>query len=78
MVGGPSQTSMKLWARTSGPAEISFNYGFKQDQLNLQSLTNTRAAHDFAGFVTLTNLQPGKKYFFQSLINGKASGKMGL
>ncbi|MCH2205883.1 MAG: metallophosphoesterase family protein [Lentisphaerales bacterium] len=69
---------MKLWARTAGAAKISFKYGLSSESLtHTSSSAQTNASHDFAGYVTLNNLNAGTKYFFQTLVNGQKSGAIG-
>lgn len=66
IIGNLTSESIRVWARTNQPGDFFVLYGKNKEQLSLKSRTvKTVAARDHTGFVTLSNLEAGQKYFYQ-------------
>ena len=69
MLGMPSATTMKIWARTSEATKFSVRYGIRQDLLSEVVVSeSTLADHDFTGTVILRQLQPDTRYWYQVFV----------
>lgn len=75
MLGQATAKSVRVWGRTSGPAALEFRYGTDSASLdNVSEPIYTTAAHDFAGWTTLTNLESGVTYVIQAFLDGNPAG----
>ena len=73
VLGRPGSTTMSIWARTHIPSELQVRYGLDQQQLDsVSDSVTTQLAHDNTGVVTLNNLKPATRYFYQLVSGGKA------
>lgn len=73
MVGYGEMTEIVLWVQTTASASIQYRYWIAGDQKTsrLSSKITTEAEHDFIGKVLLSDLQPGTRYEYEVLLNGK-------
>lgn len=75
MLGRPTATSMVVWGRTSDPADFTVRYGTDSNKLNQMSApTTTLIGHDNTGTVTLENLQPDTRYYYQITMHDRPQG----
>jgi len=78
MLGRPTANSMRVWGRTSGPASLAFRYGNSADKLDQRSAeVATKLENDCTGSVDLPGLEPGTRYHYQAVVDGKLSGPAG-
>ncbi len=78
MLGHVTSDSIRIWARTSDPAEFIVRYRedvASEQQLSVSALT--RLAHDNTGSVTLKGLKPDTRYQYQIWVNGRPHGEAG-
>jgi phosphodiesterase/alkaline phosphatase D-like protein len=76
MVGRPTATSMRVWVRTSEPTELRVVYG---TELPLSRASQgvegqTAAQRDNTGFVQITGLEPGTRYYYGVVVEGQLIG----
>ena len=78
MLGHPTSSSVRVWARTSDPGEFQVQYGTEEAKLDLISKSaDTKIENDNTGYATLENLSPGQRYHYQILVNGRPHGLPG-
>ncbi len=66
ILGGLTDQSVKVWARTSQPSELIVRYGEAPDMLfSGRAYGKTLLEDDNTGWVELTNLEPNKEYFYR-------------
>lgn len=75
MLGQPSATSMRVWARTSDPGEFHVHFGTSPDPLNQISEAGvTTLSHDNTGVADLKGLTPDTRYHYRVWVNGRPHG----
>ncbi len=79
MLGAVTQSGVRVWGRTSGPANLQVRFGTEFEKLDATSTasTKTQLEHDFAGWLSLEPLKPDARYYFQFLVDGRAAGEVG-
>lgn len=78
MLGKPSASSMRVWARTSRPSEFEVRFGTDRHRLNTAVTAKaTGFADDNTGFVTLAQLRPATTYWYQVFIGDLPQGQAG-
>ncbi len=78
MLGQPTAHTMKVWARTSDPAEFTVRYGTTESHLDQVSApATTQIEDDNTGSALLTDLQADQRYFYQVYINDRPHGLPG-
>ena len=66
ILGGLTDHSVRIWARTSSPSELIVRYGRSPDALfSGQARGVTKLEHDNTGYVTLADLAPDSEYFYR-------------
>jgi phosphodiesterase/alkaline phosphatase D-like protein len=78
MLGKPTSTSMRVWARTSLPTEFEVRYG--SSPLDLTSVVKSGSTtwdHDCASYVELVGLEPNHRYHYQVYVAGFPQGDAG-
>lgn len=73
LVGGVTDQSANVWARTDGSAAVAVQYS--TDPTMAGALTTapvqTAAAHDFTAIVPLAGLRPLTRYYYRILVDGQ-------
>ena len=78
MLGHPTSSSVRVWARTSDPGEFQVLYGTEETKLELISKSaDTKIENDNTGYATLENLSPDQRYHYQIQVNGRPHGLPG-
>jgi phosphodiesterase/alkaline phosphatase D-like protein len=78
MLGRPAAHSMSVWGRTSDPGPFAVRYGTHAERLDLASKpANTTIDHDNTGVVTLTDLTPDTRYYYEVTVAGRPHGLPG-
>ena len=78
MLGHPTSSSVRVWARTSDPGEFQVLYGTEEAKLELISKpADTKIENDNTGYATLENLSPDQRYHYQIQVNGRPHGLPG-
>ncbi|MCA9034810.1 MAG: alkaline phosphatase D family protein [Planctomycetaceae bacterium] len=77
MLGMPSSHSMTIWARTSAPTPFSVHYGTAPDTLtDIATSQPTQLQHDNTGTLTLRNLLPATRYWYQVFVKDFPQGSI--
>lgn len=73
MLGNFGPTSIRVWARTRTPATFTVVYGTSPDLADARraKAVTTSWSHDATGWVELTGLKPGTKYYYALELGGK-------
>jgi phosphodiesterase/alkaline phosphatase D-like protein len=75
MLGHPTATSVRVWARTSDSGEFSVHYGTTAEELDQSSQpTTTKIEDDNTGVVTLKGLKPDTRYHYRVWVNERPHG----
>jgi phosphodiesterase/alkaline phosphatase D-like protein len=75
MLGHPTATSVRVWARTSDSGEFSVHFGTTADKLDQSSQpTTTKIEDDNTGVVTLKGLKPDTRYHYRVWVNERPHG----
>ncbi len=71
VVGPVTSTSVRIWVRFSGPAEVRVRYSTHPDlrQAVDSPITDLLPETDFTGFIHLQGLQPGTRYYYTLVVN---------
>ncbi|QDT04186.1 PhoD-like phosphatase [Rubripirellula lacrimiformis] len=78
MLGVPTDSTVRVWARTSDAGEFEVHYGTAADKLNqISSPGTTSIDHDLTGWLTLTGLQADTRYHYQIWVNQRPHGLPG-
>jgi alkaline phosphatase D len=78
MLGHPTATSMRVWARTSDSGEFLVRYGTEENKLDQASKPAiTEIENDNAGYATLKGLKSDQRYHYQVQVNGRPHGLPG-
>ena len=78
MLGRPTSHSMRIWARTSSPASFHVRFGTQADRLDQMSpAVLTKLDDDCTGYVSLEQLKPGTRYFYEVRAGRQRSGPGG-
>ena len=78
MLGHPTSSSVRVWARTSDSGEFQVLYGTEEAKLELISKpADTKIENDNTGYATLENLSPDQRYHYQIQVNGRPHGLPG-
>ena len=78
ILGRPTTQSIGVWVRTSRPTEFSVRFGRNQEELSQRSpVARTTLNNDNTGWVELTGLEAGTRYFYQVSIGDKPAGEGG-
>ena len=78
MLGHPTSSSVRVWARTSDSGEFQVLYGTEEAKLELLSKpADTKIENDNTGYATLENLSPDQRYHYQIQVNGRPHGLPG-
>ena len=78
MHGFADQTSMRLWLQTERASRVAVELRPASDAAKPRRVESaTRAEDDFVAQVRLTGLEPGTRYHYQLLVDGRASGPPG-
>ncbi len=78
LLGHPAATTMRVWGRTSMPAEFTVRYGLNPDRLDAESAAvATTFDHDHTGWLELRGLQPDTRYHYRVFMGGVAQGLPG-
>lgn len=78
MLGRPTSHSMAVWARTSQPGPFDVRFGTSADRLDqLVTAQATTRASDQTGWVTLSDLSPATRYWYQVYVAGRPQGHRG-
>ena len=75
MLGHPTATSVRVWARTSDSGEFSVHFGTTAENLDQSSQpTTTKIEDDNTGVVTLKGLKPDTRYHYRVWVNERPHG----
>lgn len=74
MLGHVTDTSVRVWARTSDPGAFVVHYGTALTGMDGQTTGQTELAGDNTGSITLQNLQPNTRYHYQVWVNERPHG----
>lgn len=78
MLGHPTASTIKVWARTSDPGPFEVHYGTQPKSLNqISATTETTIDHDNTGVVQLQDLTSDTRYHYQVWINDRPHGLPG-
>uniref|UniRef100_UPI00356961F8 alkaline phosphatase D family protein n=1 Tax=Stieleria sp. TaxID=2795976 RepID=UPI00356961F8 len=78
MLGQPTATSMRVWARTSDPGQFEVHYGTAAGAMDSVSEPGeTTIGHDNTGVVDLVGLSSDTRYHYQVWVNGRPHGLPG-
>jgi hypothetical protein len=78
MLGRPTSHSMAVWARTSQPGPFDVRFGTSADRLDqVVTAQATTRASDQTGWVTLSDLSPATRYWYQVYVAGRPQGHRG-
>ena len=78
MLGQATANSMVVWGRTSEPGEFTVHYGKNPDRFDQVGQPGTTAIdRDNTGTVTLTDLQPDTRYYYQVWVENHPHGLPG-
>ncbi len=66
MVGHTGPKEVKIWAKASGPAELSVRIGRNEDLSDSRVVAGPqlRASADYMGTVSITGLKPDQRYYY--------------
>ena len=72
-VGGVTHNEALVWVKTKGPQEVKILYTTDPLWIATQetSSISTSAERDFTAHISLANLTPHTRYFYQMLVLGK-------
>lgn len=73
MAGPSAMRSTTLWLQADAASKVRLAYWTDAKNSKLSSVTELSAANDFSGVVTLENLEPGTRYHYRILLDGKAA-----
>jgi phosphodiesterase/alkaline phosphatase D-like protein len=77
MLGMSTDSSIRVWGRTSDPGQFTVHYGTNQSQLaKVSAPATTTIEHDNTGVVEVTGLQPDTKYHYQLFVNERPHGRI--
>src|SRR5687768_17076211 len=69
ILGEPTATTMKVWARTTRPGAFRVRYGTVANSLaQLSGPVVTKLEHDSTGWIRLTNLKPDTVYYYRLVL----------
>ena len=78
MLGMPTSSSVRVWARTSDPGNFEVHYGTSADRLvSISDSAATTIGHDNTGVVMLSGLKPDTTYHYQVWVNQRPHGLPG-
>ena len=78
MLGRLTESSVRVWVRTSRPADVVVKYGKSEKDLSQTSKSvRTRLDDDNTAWVELSGLEPGVRYHYRPMIRGNQQGKPG-
>jgi phosphodiesterase/alkaline phosphatase D-like protein len=77
MLGHVTDSSVRVWARTSDPGEFTVRFGKMPDQLTGQTKGRTELAGDNTGAVTVEGLEADTRYHYRIWVNGVPQGQPG-
>lgn len=79
MLGCVTDTSAKVWVRTSGAAEVKVVFSTNKDfGKGMQCpAAETRASDDFTAVIELSGLKPSTTYYYDVLVDGESACKAG-
>ncbi len=73
MLGAVTPTEISVWIRTSGPfgciLEVDKNHNFSHPRQS--EMTMTSKHNDYCAVLQIGDLQPGTRYYYRVLVNGK-------
>jgi alkaline phosphatase D len=72
LVGGVTDTTANVWARTDVPASVSVEYSTDAalTSSTVSGVVQTSSTHDFTAIVPIAGLQPLTRYYYRILVNG--------
>ncbi|MEM8668461.1 MAG: metallophosphoesterase family protein [Planctomycetota bacterium] len=78
MLGMSTDTSVRVWARTSEPGQFEVHYGTDASSLEqISEPAETAIKRDNTGVATLTGLKPDTRYHYQVWVNDRPHGLPG-
>ena len=78
MLGGLSENGIGILARTSSPGEFHVHYGLSADALDQRAPTvETKLDDDCTGWVQLSGLKSGTRYYYRTIAGETAAGPGG-
>jgi phosphodiesterase/alkaline phosphatase D-like protein len=78
MLGMSTDSSVRVWARTSDPGQFTVHYGITADRLDQHSPpATTTLDHDNTGVALLSGLLADTRYHYQVWVNGRPHGLPG-
>lgn len=78
MLGHVTSDSIRVWGRTSDPAQFVVRYGLRGEALsNISSPVSTSLAQDNTGVAVLDGLKSDARYEYQIWVNGRPHGERG-
>jgi len=78
MLGGVTDSSIKVWVRTSDPGMFNVLYGTDPTEPDLTSKPGSTALEaDNTGSLVVTGLTPDTRYYYQIRVNGRPHGLPG-
>jgi alkaline phosphatase D len=78
ILGRLTSDGIGVWARTSRPMALRVRYGTEPGQFDTTTEpTQTELNHDNSGWIHLTGLKPGTRYYYQMLAGDAESGPGG-
>ena len=78
ILGRVSSNGIGIWARTSLPTEMTVRYGTSADRLDRTSAAvSVDVEHDNTGWIQLSGLEPGTRYWYEVLVGEKVAGPTG-
>jgi alkaline phosphatase D len=71
MAGPPALRSFTIWFQAEAAAKAQLSYWSGEEKPKTSPAIELKAEEDFAGHITLANLQPGAEYHYRVLLNNK-------
>ncbi|MBI3463772.1 MAG: alkaline phosphatase D family protein [Planctomycetes bacterium] len=66
MLGGLTETSVRVWGRSAAPGAFRVRYGLAADKLEtISERVETSLAHDNTGWIELKGLKPDTRYYYE-------------
>ena len=77
MLGHVTDSSVRVWVRTSEPGQFLVRFGLEFDELTGEAKGETSIGSDNTGFLTLEKLRPDSRYHYQVWVNETPHGQSG-
>jgi alkaline phosphatase D len=71
MAGAPAMREVTIWVQTDKACNIQIEYWIHDKEKKITQAVRTSKESAYTAKITLDDLEPGQKYFYQILINGK-------